>query len=424
VLGAGRIDVDQRPQTHEQMRLTAFLCSAALLAPQGLSCQATPAGTDDRLYEDAATRAWSWLERNSLPGTGLVRATDHYDHVTTWDIGSALLGLHAAHGLGLLDDAGFEARAGRMLETLAALPLYDGAAFNRLYSARTGEMIGRGDVPTSTGYGWSATDLGRLLTALKVVATRHPALEGRADRVVRRLDVTRILRDGYLWGEDVQGRRTVRYQEGRIGYEQYAAQGFALWGFRAERALDVETNARPFRVEGVEIVADRRGNDRLTGEPFFLAAIEMDLWGEPLNRLAAGVLAAQEARWLRTGQLTMVSEDAVPVPPHHFYYYNVLHDGRAFAIDAQGSMRGVVVRPWLSTKAAFAWHATAPSEYTRAVLHAVVAGQQRERDWGAGILEGNGAPTGGANVNTAAIILEAALHRRIGGRLLAEPASD
>lgn len=396
-----------------------LLLAAPLVAP--LAGQGADSAADDRLYADAAARAWSWIDRNYVPATGLVRATDHYDHVTTWDMGSGLLALHAAHGLGLLPDEEFDRRMRRALATLQTLPLYDGAAFNRLYSARTGQMIGRGDVVTTTGYGWSATDLGRLLAALKIVAANHPELEGEADAVVRRLDVDRIIRNGYLRGEDVQRRgRISRYDEGRIGYEQYAAQGFALWGFRAERALDVSTNARPVEVEGVRLLADRRGDDRLTSEPFFLAAMEMDLWGEALNELAAGVLQAQDARWQRTGQVTMASEDALPLEPYFFYYYNVYHDGEPFTIDAQAPMRGVRVAPWVSTKAAFAWHALMPSEHTRAAVEAVVAGQQGARDWGAGIFEGTGRPTGGANVNTAAVVLEAALYRRLGRRLLGE----
>jgi hypothetical protein len=406
------------------MRLPSLLLALACALPSAVACQeADPArGADDRLYAEAAARAWAWIDRNYVPATGLVNATDHYEHVTTWDIGSTLLALHAAHGLGLLDDEEFARRMGRALETLRTMPLYDGAAFNRLYSARTARMTGRGDVATERGYGWSATDLGRLLSALKVIASNHPALEGEADAVVRRLDVSRIVRDGYLWGEDVQGRRVVRYPEGRIGYEQYAAQGFALWGIRAERALDVTANARPVQVEGVALLGDRRGDDRLTSEPFFLAAMEMDLWGAEMNGLARGVLAAQEARWQRTGQVTIVSEDAVPLPPYHFYYYNVYHGGRPFEIDAQAPLRGRRVTPWVSTKAAFAWHAAMPGDYTRAAVEAVAAAQQGERDWSAGIWEGTGRPTGGANVNTAAVILEAALYRKLGRRLLAEPA--
>jgi hypothetical protein len=405
------------------MRIGGWWAGLLAVFPAALLAQAPQGGArvEDAVWDEAAARAWGWMDRNYVAATGLVRATDHYDHVTTWDIGSALLGMHAARGLGLLEPREFDRRVRRALATLREMPLHDGAAFNRLYSARTARMTGRGDVETTSGSGWSATDLGRLLVALKVLASAHPELEGDADAVVRRLAMDRIVRDGYLWGEDVRGRRVSRYPEGRIGYEQYAAQGFALWGFRAERALDVTVNARPVQVEGVTLMADRRGGDRLTGEPFFLGAIEMDLWGEPLNVLSDGVLAAQEARWRRTGQPTMASEDAVPLPPYHFYYYNVYQAGGAFGIDAQAPMRGVRIPPWVSTKAAFAWHALRPSDHTRAALDLVVGGQREARDWGAGVFEGSAAPTGGANVNTASIILEAALYRRSGRRLLEEP---
>lgn len=419
------------------MRVPQILLALLVSAPAMLACQTSappvppeerlPAVAavhprDDQLYTEAAARAWAWVDRNYRPATGLVRATDHYALVTTWDIGSGMLAHFAARELGLLPEAEYDRRMRRMLLTLQTMPLYDSTAFSRFYSAETGRMHGRDEQPTRRGYGWSATDLGRLLTALKVVASNHRQYEGEIDQVVRRLDYRRVIRDGYLWGEDVRPTgRVARYPEGRIGYEQYAAQGFALWGHRAERALDPRANAKQVTVEGVELLGDRRGADRITSEPFFLAALESGLWGEDLNREARAVLSAQEARYRRTQQITMVSEDALPVPPYHFYYYTVYHDGRPWAIDAQAPMTGVRVGRWMSTKAAFAWHAVAPGDYTRRALEAVVAGHARERDWTSGIYEESGRPTGGANVNTAAVILEAALYRRLGRRLYLEP---
>lgn len=398
------------------LSLTVFLA-----IPPALGCQPAARPQDDAVFEDAARRAWAWVDRNYRPATGFIRATDHYALVTTWDIGSGLLALHAANRLGLVADTTYDVRMRRMLRSLETVPLYDSAAYNRFYSAEDGRMHGRDERPTTRGYGWSATDLGRLLAALKVVASNHPRFEPEIDRIVRRLDYRRIVRDGYLWGEDVRPNgRISRYPEGRIGYEQYAAQGFALWGHRAERALDVRENARPVTVEGVSVLGDRRGGDRLTSEPFILAAMEMDLWGDELNTLSRGVLAAQEARYRRTGQVTMVSEDAIPLPPYYFYYYAVFHDGRPWVIDAQAPMRGVQIRPWVSTKAAFGWHALHPGEYTRTAVQTVVAGHAGRSAWDSGVFEGTGRPTGGANVNTAAVVLEAALYRRLGRRLLAE----
>ena len=76
--------------------------------------------------------------------------------------------------------------------------------------------------------------------------------------MARRLDYGRLVRDGYLRGESVLRGRVVGYQEGCIGYEQYAANGFALWGQRVERALDLLANARAAETLGVGLLADAR----------------------------------------------------------------------------------------------------------------------------------------------------------------------
>jgi hypothetical protein len=90
-------------------------------------------------------------------------------------------------------------------------------------------MVDRRQRVSATGFGWSVTDIGRLLVWLKIVAERDPEFAGDAAAAVRRLDFTRLVRDGYMWGEETAPDGTRRqYQEGQVGYEQYAAQGFAL----------------------------------------------------------------------------------------------------------------------------------------------------------------------------------------------------
>lgn len=408
------------------MRFTLLIAAAAVLAPSVLACQSAAPNDDDRIYDEGARRAWTWIDRNYRPATGLIRATDHYALVTAWDIGSGLLALYSARELGLLPEADYNVRMTRALRTLQTMALYDSAAYSRFYSAETGLMHGRNERVTEVGNGWSATDLGRLLSALKVVASNHPRFQPAVDSVVHRFNYARLIKDGYLMGEDLRANgRISQYTEGRLGYEQYAAQGFAVWGQRAERALDMTTNARPVTVEGVTLQSDRRGSDRITSEPFILGALELDLWGDPLNQQARGVLAAQEARYRRTHQITMVSEDAIPVAPYHFYYYTVFHDGRPWVIDAQAPMAGVRVARWMSTKAAFAWHALHPSEYTRLALRAVVDGHRGQQEWSSGVYEESGRPTGAPNINTNAVILEAALYRKQGRRLFTEaPAAN
>ncbi|MFL5503792.1 MAG: DUF3131 domain-containing protein [Gemmatimonadaceae bacterium] len=377
---------------------------------------------DERqLFLNSARTAWAFVDRNYQASTGLARAHDTYQYVTLWDVASVGAALYSAHELGLINDAVYNQRMQRWLATLSTMDLFDRAAFNKSYDSRTGRMIDRAQRISSRGIGWSVTDIGRLLIWLRIVAVNQPQFAPLATAIVKRLDMSRLIKDGYLYGEDIDPRSgSIRaYPEGRIGYEQYAASGFALWGYRADKALDGRLNALPVDVLGVSVVADKRGDERITSEPYIMMGMETGWYSPELRLQAWRVLAAQEARYRATGILTMVSEDALPDPPHYFYYYDVYRQGRSFVVDAPSS-RGFVNSPrWISSKAAFAWHALLPSPYTLAVLQAVLPSAIAGRGWGAGVYEGSLRPTGDASLNTAALILEAAVYNLRGHPFLA-----
>jgi hypothetical protein len=389
-------------------------------APQP-GCEPRPAGEHARLFEDAARRAWHYFEANTVEATGLASATESYPFVTVWDIGSMLAAHHSAYGLGLIGRDEADRRLRRILLTLGEMDLHEGAAFNKSYDARTGQMVGRDEQPTAAGFGWSTTDIGRLLVWLRIVERHHPRLADDARTVVSRLDAGRLVRDGYLRGEDLHPRTGERreYPEGRIGYEQYAAAGFALWGVEAERALNLRANAYPIRVGDQQLLGDERGGDRLLSDPLLMYEMEMGTGPDEWRSLTCALLAAQEARFDRTGQVTMVNEDALPDPPYYFYYYSVYHEGEPWVVDAQGPMQGVDAPRWVSAKAAFAWHATYPSAYTERAVSAVerAAGPG---GWASGVYEGSGEVAQSVNVNTNALILQAALYHRQEGRPLIE----
>jgi hypothetical protein len=391
-------------------------------APLVTSPIATAAIADERqLFMNASRAAWAFVERNYQPSTGLARAHDTYQYVTLWDVASALAATYSAHELGLIADAPYNQRMQRALATLGSMDLFDGAAFNKSYDSRTGRMIDRNQRLSSKGYGWSTTDIGRLLIWLRIIAVNQPQFAPQATAIVKRLNMPRMIVDGYLQGSDIdpQTGQLRAYPEGRIGYEQYAAAGLALWGYRAEKALDASLNALPVNVLGVSIVADKRGDERVTSEPYIMMGMETGWYSPELREQAWRVLAAQEARYKTTGTLTMVSEDALPDPPYYFYYYNVYRQGRSFTVDAPASS-GYTDRPrWLSSKAAFAWHALLPSAYTLAVVQAVQGAMIPGRGWGAGVYEGSLRPTGDASLNSAALILEAAFYNLRGHPFLA-----
>jgi hypothetical protein len=281
-----------------------------------------------------------------------------------------------------------------------------------MYLAETARMTNRAGKASSTGYGWSATDQGRLLVWLKIVAENDPALTDDVEKVVRRVRFAETVANGYLRGGMIGSRGQLwRFQEGRIGYEQYSAQGFAFWGAQVDSALDVNLNAKPITVMGVPLLADRRGLDRLNSEPFVLLGLELGFTPQ-MDSLARNVLAAQEARFQQTGKLTMVSEDAVSVPPHFFYYYCVYCNGKAFTVDVVTPGKHLDEPRWLSTKASFGYHTLMPSLYTKSVMDQIAAARG-ERGWSSGVFEKNGKSTQTYDINTAAVVLESALYRSI-----------
>lgn len=369
---------------------------------------------EQRVFDEAARSAWALVDAAYVPATGLAAAQPNWPYPTVWDIASSLAAYYSARGLGFITDAEFEQRTMQALKTLQKVRLYHRVAFGRNYDARTGELVGNDQQPSTNGTGYSAIDLGRLLIWLNIVAGESPQLAQAARAVVDRLDAQHLVRNGYLHGETITKQGELeKFQEGRIGYEQYAAAGFRLWGMKADRAANVSSNAREIKVQGLPMTADRRKLDRITSEPFILYGLELGLAGD-MREIAWQTLALQAHRYTTTGQLTIASEDALDVKPYYFYYYCVYCSGREFVINVHQPGTHLDEPRWISTKAAYAWHALMPSKYTWQAVQAVQPAHVRGKGWATGVFEKTGASTKVMSLNTAAVILESALYKKTG----------
>lgn len=384
------------------------LAAAAALGLRPSAASEPSAASDEPLFAEAAKQAWRYVEARYRPETGLVDGAVGWEYATMWDTGSALAAYFSARELGLLSQEEYLRRVSRALQTLRQAALAEGVTFGRAYPTR-------GARPGVRGVGWSPTDLGRLLIWLKIVAERDPQLAADAEAVARRSNFGPVLRDGYMWGARASGGKRFEFQEGRLGYEQYSAAGFAAWGFPVAHAASFTRNTVPIRVMGEPVLADMRGYDRLTSDPIVLYGLELG-WPRVARSLAQGLLAAQEQRFKRTGQVTIVGEDAIGIAPHFFYYYCAYTNAKEFAVDVQDPAAVVAGPRWISAKSAFAWHALLPSEYTRRAVQAVRPAASA-RGWASGVFEGGRRSTGAENVNTQAVILEAAAYARRGAPL-------
>jgi hypothetical protein len=382
-----------------------------------------PASNDEeqqKVLDASARTAWNFVKRTTSPATGLARALDTWEYVTIWDIGSNLASIHAARALQIIDDAEYRARMDKALATIEKMALYQETAFNRQYSSRTAKMVDRNQKVSQTGFGWSAIDMARFLIVLKVIEQNDAVAAPAVQRIVARVRLPSLVKDGYLNGanRDVKFNNHFEYQEGRIGYEQYGAEGLALWGVRAEDALSFQKNGRPITVLGQSLLADARRDDMLTSEPFLMAGLELGWANATWEEQSRNLLAAQQERHRRTGRITMASEDAIPVKPAHFYYYLVHRNGQDFIVTGPGGETGKGFPRWISVKAAYGWHALYPSDYTWSAVTAVKRAGSTGRGWNAGVYEISKRPTPMFNLNTAAVVLESVLYARRGCALI------
>ncbi|MCG8459380.1 MAG: DUF3131 domain-containing protein, partial [Holophagales bacterium] len=207
---------------------------------------------------------------------------------------------------------------------------------------------------------------------------------------------------------------------GRLGYEQYAAVGPALWGFPVPRARDYAETETGF-VDGIEIRQDRRNLPFLTSDPFVLGMIELGGIDPRFRELTQNVFEAQRRRWQREGTITAAGEDALDRFPW-FAYNNFLYQGRTWLAV---SHRGAVLEDlfgW-SAKNALGWWALGLDPEYGPVLRQEV---ESLRHPGHGIWAGkldSGGINRSLNVNTHGVILEILLYIHRGGEpfLEAEP---
>lgn len=378
-----------------------------------------PLTDDEQIY---ARSAWQYFVKNYQPETGFTNSTGGYPSGTLWDMGNYLTALNTARSLNLIDQADFDARLNKFLTTLSNLKLFEDGLPNKVYNTATGQMVDYGNNPVERGIGWSALDLGRILAAFHIIRTCHPQYNDWLTGIVAKWQLARSLKDGQMYGATVlPDGETLLVQEGRLGYEEYAARGYELWNFAAPKAISLE----PFKfveINGVQIPVDTRdfqttnANNYVVSESYILDAIEFGLQGD-LAEYAARVLEVQKRRYEATGQLTAVTEDNIDREPY-FLYNTVYANGKAWATITDTNQPYPQLRS-LSTKAAFGWRYLYPeNDYTQKLFEAVKDLRSSDEGFYAGIYEETQQPNKALTGNTNGLILEILYYKARGNRPL------
>ena len=380
----------------------------------------------DREYAMAKT-AWSYFTKRLQPETGLVNAVGSYPSTTLWDTASYISALVSAYELCVIDKRDFDTRATKLLNTLRNLDLFQGEAPNKVYNSKTGEKVNYANEPGEVGM--SALDIGRMLVWLRILKERHPHLANSVDNVPMRWNFCNLVNDdGRMFGSFKRGDGTTRYvQEGRLGYEEYAAKGFALWGFDTSRAMSPEPLAYT-TIFDVKVPYDGRdprvfkNQNYVLTEGYILDGLELG-WDMPTDTVddpatashgwraefANRIYLVQQRRFEQTGIVTARSEHQVNGSPY-FVYDTIFADGYAWnTLDPTGEYQPD--RSAIAAKAAVGMWALWDTDYTDLLFESVADLSEPEMGFYEGLYEnGNGyIPLQSANNN--GIILAALLYK-------------
>jgi hypothetical protein len=376
-----------------------------------------------------ARTAWTYFENNTQP-TGLANAVDNYPSTTMWDTASYLGAVVSARELGLITPQVADGRLAGAIEALGKLSFFRDELPNKVYHTRTLEKVDYGNKPGEIGF--SALDLGRLLIWLRIVKERYPVHADAIDRFVLRWKWGNVVdRGGMMFGALLDKQRKVQYvQEGRLGYEEYAAKGFQLWGVSTELASRPEPYAT-LPIYCVEVPYDARDprkyyqHNYVVTESYALDGIEFN-WDLPLDRstddrhhsqawmadFANRVYQAQENRWKATGILTARSEHQLDQEPY-FVYDTVFTDGYAWnTITEDGKY--VPQFAAVSLKAALGMWALWRSDYTDRLFEEISKYAEPAKGWMEGILENGKGPIRAYTANNNGIMLETLLFKAQG----------
>lgn len=365
--------------------------------------------------------AWNYFERNYQPATGLVNSVDQYPASTMWDTGSYLLALISSEKLGVISREDFDTKMTKALDALRALPLFGGGLPNKSYNVVTLKMVDYKNTETPSGIGWSAIDLGRLFVPFNILVWHYPEHAEAVKQIIRAWNLNDAIDKGQLIGATVdKNGRTVRVQEGRLGYEQYSAKSYSLMGLDVSVASTYTNFLHFVPIYGIEVPTDQRRPEEyhalnyVVSEPYILDGMEYG-WDTVSREYAYRVFHAQEERFERLHILSAVSEDNLDRPPY-FVYNTVYTNGKAWnAVTETGEDASKFKS--LSTKAAFGWYALYNDSYTQRLIDRASTLNDPAKGWYAGEYESLGEKNRALTANTNAIVLESLCYRKFGSLL-------
>ncbi|MBD2253555.1 DUF3131 domain-containing protein [Nostoc parmelioides] len=390
---------------------------------------ARPLTVVERRYAEAA---WRYFQANYHARSGLIDDRSDFQGATLWGLGDYLAALHVVRSLEIISPKEFDQRTRHLLAALGQLPLFAGELPNRGYDTRVLQPIDYGGNPVPQGNGWSALDIGRLLAALYNLKSCHPEYTQAVDQIVLDWSYLRVVRDKVLSSATVtpgkEGRYLTRVNlETRLGYEEYAARGFQLWGFEVEGSA-VGGEYQTTLVEGVKVPTQRRRTDTnskvnqyTVSNPFLLYALEFGL-DPQMRSLFESIFQAQAERYRRTDTLTASATTLIDRKPYTVHS-TITGKGEPWQVlgdDGQTVPQGRMV----STAVAFAYHSLLPeNQYSQKLFAGTTDLYNPLAGFYEGFYETTGKTAVGFTSSTNSMILQSLLYKVTNRQPLIRPST-
>jgi len=394
---------------------------ACLIKPQNNSCLA---GNGELCEADLkmARIAWTYFENNYNPETGLVNAVNKFPSTTMWDTGSALAATIAAHDFGFIDKKDFDDRITALIGSLASMELFNDEAPNKVYNTKTLQMVDYANKPSELGIGVSVLDLARLMSWTRTLSCMHPKYLSGIETTLSRWKYERLIADKMMYGlaRDKDDKSEINmWQEGRLGYEQYAGKIFEKFGFDASVSANYDNEFRSnIEIMGVNIAHDKRdprefhANNYVLTESYTMDAMELGI--DNGNRdLVRNIFEVQKKRWQETGIVTAISEDNIDEEPW-FLYNSIYNAGKTWEATNSSDVPYPHLKT-ISTKAAISMAMLYPEdEYSTVLMNAVESAYDAELGWYSGIYESGAGYNTVTTANTNGVILSGFLYKKYG----------
>lgn len=369
----------------------------------------------------AARIAWKYFENNYQEKTGLFNAANNYPSTTMWDTGSALAATIAARDFGIISPKEFDDKVTALIKTLVTMDLFNGEAPNKVYNTKTMKMVTYANKVTLDGIGVSVLDLARLISWLKTLSCKHPKFNHQVDLAIKRWDWTRLIRDGRMYSlkRDMKTNEIKTFQEGRLGYEQYAGKILLRNGYDVPISATYNNEfRRNVQVLDTVIATDNRtpnmfhSNNSVVSESYVMDAIENG-YDEENTPLIDNVYKVQKQRWKNTGIVTAVSEDNINKKP--YFVYNTIYSGGDTWVAKSSKGEILKAHKTVSTKAAIAMATLYPDdEYSAVLIDKMKSAYHPDKGWYSGIYENGEGYNTPITANTNGVILSSMLYKKYG----------